>query len=435
MSHFSRAVLYSIFFCVLCGRSVDAEVLTLYQGLRLAVQNSRDIKIAEQEEAVSENDAYIAGSRLLPSVNASFNKTVLAYQPTAIFGPQHVPTAEKTFMSYGINMQQLLYDFGGSISYLNAAKVATEAKKSDTARIRNAVEFDFVLIYLDLLESEKLIAVAEKEAETLESHLRDARSLFDAGVITKNDLLQADVKLSDARQRLAGMRNNREISAARLNNALIRRLGTVVQVEDISENSSDAMYADIEKAWAFAEKQRPEIQVIDATFKELGLEETAKKSENYPAFFLQGGYDRTENRYQLYEGNWSLTLGLKINLFSGGRTKAEASRIGHKRLEIIEQKNRIVDGIRLEIEKYILSFKTAKEKLSVTKDAIKQADENLRINRIRYEEGVGTATEVLDAVVLLTVAETNYYRSVYDLKRAEAGVMYSIGRDLQEVYR
>lgn len=56
-------------------------------------------------------------------------------------------------------------------------------------------------------------------------------------------------------------------------------------------------------------------------------------------------------------------------------------------------------------------------------------------NRVRYEEGVGTATEVLDAVTLLTVAETNYYRSLYDLRRAESATLYSMGKDLPEVYK
>jgi outer membrane protein TolC len=64
-----------------------------------------------------------------------------------------------------------------------------------------------------------------------------------------------------------------------------------------------------------------------------------------------------------------------------------------------------------------------------------QAEENLRINRVRYEEGAGTATEVLDAVTLLTTAETNQHRALYDFRRAEASVFYSTGRDLVEVYK
>lgn len=95
----------------------------------------------------------------------------------------------------------------------------------------------------------------------------------------------------------------------------------------------------------------------------------------------------------------------------------------------------LIDEIKLEVEKYILDLKTARERITVTKDAVGQAEENLRINRVRYGEGVGTATEVLDAVTLLTIAETNFYKSLYDFRRAEAGFIYSIGKDLLEVYK
>ncbi len=51
----------------------------------------------------------------------------------------------------------------------------------------------------------------------------------------------------------------------------------------------------------------------------------------------------------------------------------------------------------------------ARERIAATKDAIAQAEENLRITRVRYQEGVGTATDVLDAITLRTLSETNYY--------------------------
>jgi outer membrane protein TolC len=126
---------------------------------------------------------------------------------------------------------------------------------------------------------------------------------------------------------------------------------------------------------------------------------------------------------------------MTLNLFSGGSTKAELLKVDYQRTQLQEQRARLADEIRLEVERNILDLRNAVERIRVTKDAAGQAEENLRINRVRYEEGVGTATEVLDAVTLLTVAETNYYRSLYDLRRAESAVLYSIGKDLLEVYK
>jgi len=424
-----------LIFSIVFADIAYADVLALSDGLRLVTEENRLVKITLREEAVSEADTLLARSRMLPNINASLTQTFLTYQPEVILGPQSVPMSEKNFLSYNLSIQQTLYDFKGNASRYESSKLILETKKIDTKRIRNLVSLDFTLIYFDILESEKMVIVAEKEVQRLESHLRDAKNLYDEGVITKNDLFQAEVRLSDVKQRLMAVRNLRAINASRLNSVLARPLKTDVQVMDVKETLSDGLNLDMEKAWELAESQRPEIQIVDTTLKSLDMEEAAKRSEYYPRFFLQGGYDFTENRYQVHEGNWSLTAGINLNLFSGGSTKAEVLKIKQQRLKLFGQRDKLIDEVKLEVEKYILDLKTAREKITVTKDAVGQAEENLRINRVRYSEGVGTATEVLDAVTLLTIAETNLYRSLYDFRRAEAGLVYSIGKDLSEVYK
>jgi outer membrane protein len=412
-----------------------AEVLTLSDGLRLVTENNRLIKISGQEELISEADTLVAKSPMLPRVNASLSQTFLSDQPGAFFGSQTVSTAEKDFLSYSLSVQQTLYDFRKNAARYEASRTVLNARRLDTVRIRNLVALDFVTGYFDLLEAEKMVLVAQKEVERLESHLRNAETLYEEGAITKNELLQSQVKISDANQRLLTAGNLRALTASRLNNVIARPLKTDIQAADVNGPAYDISAEELEGAWQTAERLRPEIGIVDETVNALEFEKTTRRSEYFPEIFAKGGYDYTENEYQLHEGNWSLVLGMNINLFNGRGTSAEIIKIGHKREKLIEQKNRLLDGIRLEVEKYVLDAKTAREKIRVTENAVQQAEENLRINRIRYEEGVGTATDVLDAVTLLTTAETNYYRAVYDLRKAEAGVIYSTGQDLSEVYK
>ena len=412
-----------------------AEVLTLPQGLRLAQEGSRMIKINQEQEKISEGDSLIAKSALLPTINASANQTFFAKQPFAVFGPVTVPTSEKNFPSYSLSIQQLLYDFGGTISRFRSSKAILETRKLDTIRVRNFVSLDFALVYFDLLESEKLVLVAESEVRTLEAHLRDAKNLYENGVITKNDLLQAEVRLSDARQKVLNTRNLRAINASRLNTVLSRSLNTDVQVMDVEFAHSGYPVLDRGKAFEVAVQVRPEVRIMVETMNALDLEETSRKAEYYPKFFAGASYDYVDNRYLLHEANASLVLGMSLNLFSGGSTRAELIKTEYRRRQLLEQKARIEDEVRLEVEKNLLDLSNARERMKVAKDAVGQAEENLRINRVRYEEGVGTATEVLDAVTLLTTSETNHYRALYDFRRAEASLFYSMGKDLVEVYQ
>jgi outer membrane protein len=418
-------------------QTARAELLTLSEGLRLATENSRLMKISRSDEKISEADTRIERARLFPTVNASANGTMLAHQPGAIFGEQTVPLSQKDFYAYSLDIQQTLYDFRENASRYESSRARLEARRLDTARVKNLAAIDFALIYFDLLESEKAVTVGGKEVERLESHLRDARNLYEEGVITRNDLLQAEVRLSDSRQRLLTAKTNRQINASRLNSALVRPLAEKVDVVDVKETppESEVTTSDVSKAWEEAEKERPEIRIVDETLKSLDLDEEAKRAEFYPKIVAVGSYDYTRNQYQTPQGNWAMTLGIGINLFSGGKTTAEVAKIRYQREKLLEQRKKLVDEVRLEVQKYILDARTARDRVAVTKDAVLQAEENLRINRVRYTEGVGTATEVLDAVTLLSVAETNHYRSVYDLAKSEIAVLYAVGKDLSEVYR
>ena len=104
-------------------------------------------------------------------------------------------------------------------------------------------------------------------------------------------------------------------------------------------------------------------------------------------------------------------------------------------MTLVVQRKKLVEDIKLELEKYYLDLANARERIVVTKSAIAQSEENLRINKVRYAEGVGLALDVTDAIALQALAETNYYRSLYDYYRSEAGYIYAIGRELREVYQ
>jgi outer membrane protein len=410
----------------------DNNVITLPEGLRRATDNNHLIKIASINKDIASADTSAARSGLLPSINASLNQTYLASQPGARFGSVKAFLAEKDSLSYGIDIYQTIYDFGANLSRYEASKTVLDVTKLDIVRIKNLVALDFINAYFDLLETEKMVLVAQEEAERFESHLKVAQSLYDEGVITRSDLLQAEVMLSDAKQRLLTMKNRRSFNSSNINNILARPIYAPVQVVDLPAGTSEVV--ELEKAWDMAEKERSEIKIIDNQLRVLDFQETAARSGYYPTLFAQGGYNYKENRYEFPSENWSLILGVNLNVFSGGSTKAEVSKVLYQKQQRLEQKRKLIDDIKLEVEKNYLDLKNALEKIQVTKDAVGQAEENLRINRIRYEEGVGMSTDVVDAITLLTTAETNYYRAVYELQRARAGLQYAIGLDLVSMY-
>ncbi len=410
--------------------------ITLQDGLRIVTSESHLVRIARQDEEIAYEDSMISKAKLYPTLTASASHTDLVSQPaTRLVGGQAVPISDTGFYAFNVTIQQILYDFKGLLSQYRATRTLFEAKKLSTASTRNRTALDFTINFYDTLESQKLIDAAVKEVERVESHLRDAKSLYDAGVITKNDMLQAQVRLSDARQRLLSARNLRDVRVSRLNTFLLMPLTRKVELVEYERPISDPSLLDIDKFWDTALSKRPEVQIADRTVEALGFEAVAKKSEFLPQLFASGSYDYMQNAFSYHDDNWTLLLGVRINLFEGGKTLADLRKTEHRKKQVLEQRANLVDEIRLEVKNFLLDLRNAYERILVNRDSVEQAQENLRINRSRYEGGIGTATEVLDAVILLSIAETNHIHSVYDYRKSEAAAYYAAGEDFLELYK
>ena len=436
----------------------SADVVTLARGLEEVISIGHDVQITQEEENIAAADVSIARSGFFPSINGSASHTSLAYQINAVTstvvpivstGPPYpypglivgqatekilVAEVPNNFWTYSASIQETLFDFWRTLSRYREGKEVLANKKLDTARVRNLSALQFTRVYFDLLEAERLVTVAQQEVERLDGHLKDAQNLYASGVITKNDLLQAEVRLKDGTQRLLIARNLRALRASSLNNVLVRPLDKPVRVVDIAFEPEAPPFT-LDEAWDRALKDRPEIRIVDGALRAYKFEETARKADYYPTFFVRGGVDYSQNQFIQHDTNWSAIFGMSVNLFSGGATKAEVARIHSQQDQVLKQRAKLVDNIKLEVQAYVLDLNNARERIQVNRGAADQAQENLRINRVRYDAGEGIATEVLDAVTLLTTAETNYIRAIYDFRRSEAGMYYAIGKDLREVYR
>ena len=77
--------------------------------------------------------------------------------------------------------------------------------------------------------------VAGEEVQRYEAHKTDAEVRYNAGVVTKNEVLEADVTLADSRQRYLTADNLRSLRSSRLNSLLLRSLNDAIQLEEVKK--------------------------------------------------------------------------------------------------------------------------------------------------------------------------------------------------------
>jgi outer membrane protein TolC len=420
---------HAICFALLFLPAAGARALTLAEGLAIVDRSGRDVAVALAQEQVAASAPLQAATAWRPSLDLYARETLLAEQPAAIFGTNEVPTAEKDFLAYGVRVRQQLYDFGRTETTVQAAGLDAETMRLDTALVRNRTALRFILAYVRLLRAERLLAVQREEVARFEAQRNDAKALVEEGTATENDLLEAEVRLADAVQKRLQAENQRALVAARVNSLLLRPLGDAVSPEEIAAPLQDAE-PPLEEALAAAARERIELRQLASRLAAVDARRAGVRTEYYPQFFLSGGYEYTQNQYQVHEGNWAVGAGMELNLYSGGLTSEKLRQKDLERGALERSREQLLDAVRLEVEDAWLSLGTARSRVAATEKAVEQAKENLRLERLRYSEGVGTSTDVLDAVSLVTMAEQNQLDARYDVTAALALLDFAAGRDL-----
>jgi outer membrane protein TolC len=94
---------------------------------------------------------------------------------------------------------------------------------------------------------------------------------------------------------------------------------------------------------------------------------------------------------------------------------------------LFEQRDGLALAIGLQVRQAWLYVQETRKRITVTQSAIAQAEENLRVVRDRYVNGLTPHTEVLEAETLRVNSATNHANAVYDAVIAGLRLKYAIG--------
>ena len=406
--------------------------VTLASGIKLVTEQSHLIKIAVKGKEMAHDDLRLARAAFFPQINTAYSQNYLAYEPAAKFGPQIVPTSEKDYNEFGFNLYQTLYDFGANYSNYQASRSLLEGSEFDIRRTKNQAVLEFITAYFDVLESRHYVNTAKKEVNSLNAYFREASALRAQGAVTNAELLAAKVALAQAHQHLSAAKNFESVAYARLATVLSLPRGTRVSVETVTFSAPGS--PKLLDALDTAQKRRPEIRVYEETIRASAYKEAAQKAGYLPTVFSNGGYSYLDNKYMARDDNWFVKFGVKMNVFNGGYTYAQVSRERHRQEQLIEQKKRLQDEIFIEVKLSHARLANVLEQAGVVRQALAVAKENLRVQRAQYAQGSITNAEMMRAITFFTQAQFNYWSTAYELRRAHARLLYSMGMELDQFY-
>ncbi|MGQ9920399.1 MAG: TolC family protein [Desulfobacca sp.] len=409
-------------------RSPGGPVLTLREAFQKAWKENASLKMSRVQELIAEQDRIRARAGFLPTVKAHTLQQIYDAPRKYVFG-QNPPFSfmNRNYWESTVTAEQTLFDFGATPSRYRQAVIGKEVAKLDTQTTRDEVFFLVAQTYFQVLRAQKLQIIADQEVSQLQDHLKTAKDLYEFGVVTYNDVLQAEVALADARQRLIAAKNFVVNTQAALNKLIGEPIHQLygLQEEDITDIPKGA---GLEEVTATALQSRSELKAAEGRRQQGEKSITEARAGYFPRFYAMGGQYYQQSRYALHENQWFAILGLNWKIFSGFDTKAQVAQARERLQQLEIQKKDLAEQIKLEVQNAYLGLQETAARITVTKGAVKQGEENLRLNQERYKEQVGTATDVIDAQTLLTRIRVNYNNAVYDHQVQKAQFLRAIGK-------
>ena len=412
--------------------------LTLKDALRLAWKANPGLQVSRLQSLIAGEEVVRARSGFLPTVKSEVSQTIYDNEVQAKIASNAFPgggagipgkyftfpSTNRNFWSSKVYLDQTIFDFWGTPSRYQAAVLGKSASLLDTAKTRDDLFLNVCQGYFTTLRAQKMETVAQQEVVDLKAHRKIAQDQYEFGVVTYNDVLQAEVSLADAEQRLIVAKTYTINIRSALNKVLALPVSAATVLKD---EKLETRPWGLEDATNAALKQRSDLKASTRRISQQEKVVTQTRSQFFPRFYTQAGMNYQHNDYMLHDTQWFGIFGMQWTMFSGLDTKAQLAQAKLKVHQLQEQHRDLNDQVRLDVQNAFLKVKETADRIRTTEKAVKQAEENLRLNEERYQEQVGTATDVIDADTLLTKTKVNYWTAVYDHQMAKAQMLWAMG--------
>ncbi len=403
--------------------AAQAMQVTPESAAELAVKNSIDLKITAT--SIAEAEAQVRKALGLDDLRLTAGLNfVLQPESKMTVGEMSIVTGKSFVESASLSAALPLYT-GKAIEHSQElARRSLRATVLSRPVVARALDLTARETVFGVLRAEQLADVAQKQATAVAAHLDLSRKLADGGVVARFEVVQAETELSRAQGDVISARTAVETAKAALRRVLTLPQDTPLAVAPAM--SYDMPTVDRQALIAQALRDRPEIGVGEAVVcvAESGVDVAG--TANNLNVNLVGSLNHS-NASSGNEFSWQVALALEKTLMDGNAqaSSVDAARAQLEAARLDLEKTR--HSIALEVTQYHLALDEAAESLRVARQGVVEAEEQLRISKVRYENGIALGVEVLDAETALAAARVQVVNSEYNLQLAIAQLRSAVG--------
>lgn len=422
------------------GRSIPTrEPLTLSRAVDVALANNPEIAAVQWDAAAAENRRQVVQAAAWPTLNveAAYGRYLDAQRliPARFNGEPGV--FDRDIYRGDLVLRFPLFTGGRITNEIKAAELLTQSEQKRLVRTRDELVFNLASTFYAMLSQHDVIRSLEFSITAMDEHRKQIADLLTAQKAARVDLLRTEVRIADLRQNLVREQNTLAVQKR----LLVNLMGVDQDAEEIAIDGTlvtePKPNLSPDNLTITALKQRSDYLAARARLEAQVRRVDAAKAGSWPVVNLVGSYgvrgapspEDEGKDTKSEEGVGAVGIALTVPLFEAGRTAALVRQERAALAAAQERLRKLELQIRREVETAALNVRSGIARIEATRASIAQAQESLRIERMRYDLGSGSMTDVLDAQSALLQAQTNFARAVADYRIALASLKLATGEN------
>jgi outer membrane protein TolC len=391
--------------------------LTLQEAIEIAFRNNRDLQVARLN--IERDRAGVRAAQAAKSVQVGLTSTLQNQGAPLITVNQNQQSTSDTTIQGRLQATYPIIDAGLNSGSIRAAEEQVKFNKLDLIRVEQQVRGNVITAYYDLQQADSSVIINQAAVKDAARSLSDAQLQEKAGVGTKFDILRAEVQLATSNQNLVNAQGQQQTARKKIAQILFVDNNTEFTAADTVRESGTWDYS-LEDSVVLAYKNRPEVQQQLALRNASAQQQIVAAASDSAQVNLFSNYTLGQSIGGSAPAQDSYSIGAQLSwsFWDGG---AAGARSGREKInqEIFEnqfatQRNQI----RFEVEQAYYSLGTSKKNIATSTQALKQAEESLKLARLRFQAGVGTQTDVIQAQTDLATARGNRITAIINYNRA-----------------
>ena len=394
--------------------------LNLEKSIQIALENNIGYKITESMVDVSQ--AQIKEVEGVKKLNMKIQGGILQASETLDEEDMEAGDYSDLFSLtpmvpiISISATKIIYSGGKIESLIDQAEANKQISLNDLEKEKQKIIYKVTEAYYQVLQTEGIERVSAQAVKQMQAHLKSSEALLKEGMIAPIDLNQIKSQLSNLEHNLIKAENGHKLTMYNLNSIIWIDLNTELVLEN--NLSYEPCEINLEQALIQARENRPEIMNIAQQRRIMEEMVDVAKSNRRPQviFSAESGII-----------GWQAMIVAEYSFLDGGVNKAKIDQAEINLAQVDQSEQQVQQLIEFEVRSAYLNMKEAEKLIKVAEEGIKNSQESFRIAQVRYNEGIATNTEVIDAQSTLIEAETNHLNALYDYNINRAALIKAMG--------